>query len=65
MAFDETLSERIECVLDNKLVEFEAKKMFGGICFIVEDKMCVGVVKDSLMLRIDRARQSERSQKLL
>lgn len=25
----------------------------GGIAFMVEDKMCVGVVKDNLMARID------------
>ncbi|MBN2175929.1 MAG: TfoX/Sxy family protein [Bacteroidales bacterium] len=27
--------------------------MMGGIAFMVEDKMCVGVVKDNLMARID------------
>jgi TfoX/Sxy family transcriptional regulator of competence genes len=27
--------------------------MFGGICFLVDDKMLVGVEKDRLMARID------------
>ena len=27
--------------------------MMGGVCYLVDDKMCVGVVKDSLMARID------------
>ena len=27
--------------------------MFGGVCFMVNDKMCVGVVKDEMMCRID------------
>lgn len=29
--------------------------MFGGITFMVNDKMCVGVVKDEIMARIDPA----------
>lgn len=61
MAFDETLSERIASLLEYRNVIFEAKKMFGGICFMVDDKMCVGVVKASMMLRID----TEQQQKLL
>ena len=27
--------------------------MMGGLCYMVDDKMCVGVVKDRLMARID------------
>ena len=27
--------------------------MMGGLCYMVDDKMCVGVNKDNLMLRID------------
>lgn len=26
--------------------------MMGGLCFMVDDKMCVGIVKDELMARI-------------
>ncbi len=57
MAFDEALSVRIASLLENRNVIFEAKKMFGGICFMVDNKMCVGVVKDSMMLRIDPEQQ--------
>ncbi|MCG8578260.1 MAG: TfoX/Sxy family protein [Flavobacteriales bacterium] len=53
MAFDEYLGERIEGVLTKRKVSFEAKKMMGGLCFMVDDKMCVGVVKDQLMARIN------------
>ncbi len=59
MAFDETLSERIAFLLEKRNVIFEAKKMFGGICFLVDDKMCVGVIKDSMMLRIDPEMQGD------
>jgi TfoX/Sxy family transcriptional regulator of competence genes len=31
----------------------EEKHMFGGVCFMVNDKMCIGIVKDELMCRID------------
>lgn len=27
--------------------------MFGGVCFIVDGKMCIGVVKDEMMCRIN------------
>lgn len=27
--------------------------MMGGLCFMVDDKMCVGINKSELMLRID------------
>jgi TfoX/Sxy family transcriptional regulator of competence genes len=33
----------------------EERAMFGGLCFMVNDKMCVGVEKDRLMVRLDPA----------
>ncbi len=53
MAYNEILAERILTVLDNKNIPFEQKKMFGGLCILVDDKMCIGVIKDDLMARID------------
>lgn len=52
MAFNEHLAERIEKVFKEKRVKFEKKKMMGGLCFMVNDKMCVGIVKDQLMARV-------------
>ena len=52
MAYDEFLEERISRVLDEKKVVFEAKKMMGGLCYMVNQKMCVGIVKDHLMARV-------------
>jgi TfoX/Sxy family transcriptional regulator of competence genes len=34
-------------------VAFEEKRMMGGLCFLVNGKMCVGVEKDRLMARTD------------
>ncbi len=51
MAYDEKISDRIrEALVDVPLLE--EKQMFGGICYMVEGKMCVGVVKDNMMCRI-------------
>lgn len=53
MAYDEHLAERISGVLKEKKVRYEAKNMMGGLCYMIKDKMAVGIVKDSLMVRID------------
>lgn len=52
MAYDEKLSDKIREALQNAPNTTE-KYMFGGVCFMVNDKMCVGVVKDEMMCRID------------
>ena len=52
MAYDEFLEERISRVLSEKKVVFEAKKMMGGLCYMIDQKMCVGIVKDHLMARV-------------
>ncbi len=52
MACNEHLAERVHQSLKRQGADFEEKKMFGGICFMVDDKMCVGVVKDNLMARL-------------
>src|SRR5437588_10523587 len=52
MAFDATLAERIRTVLARKKGK-EEKKMFGGIGFLLNGNMCVGVWKDSLIVRLD------------
>ena len=51
MAFDASLAERIRKALARKKGNQE-KKMFGGIGFLLSGKMCVGVWKDSLIVRL-------------
>lgn len=51
MAYDEGLAERIREVLDDEKGVTE-KKMFGGIAFLLEGKMFVGIAKDDLMVRV-------------
>jgi TfoX/Sxy family transcriptional regulator of competence genes len=54
MSYSEQLRDRVREILygQKKVVE---KKMFGGITFMVNGKMCVGVLKDEIMARIDPA----------
>ena len=52
MAYDELLEKRIRQYFDARRIKHEAKKMMGGLCFMVDGKMCVGVEKHRLMARI-------------
>ncbi len=52
MAFNEKLADRIRESLAD-VPKVEEKNMFGGVCFMVDGKMCIGVVKDEMMCRID------------
>jgi len=62
MAYDDKLSDRIREALV-KIPRVEEKYMFGGVCYMVNGKMCVGVVKDEMMCRIDPDRYEEALEK--
>ena len=51
MAFDENLATRIRATLARRKGITE-KKMFGGIGFLLNGNMCVGVWKESLIARL-------------
>ena len=51
MAHDEGLAQRIRERLDEQSGLSE-RKMFGGLAFLVNGNMAVGVVKDELMVRV-------------
>jgi hypothetical protein len=59
MAFDEHLGERVREYLKRKKVKFAEKHMMGGLCIMVDDKMCVAVLKDFLMARIGPEKYAE------
>jgi TfoX/Sxy family transcriptional regulator of competence genes len=52
MAYDEALAERIRARLEDEPGVVE-KRMFGGLAFLVEGNMCVGVHGDELIARIE------------
>lgn len=55
MAYNENLAERIRASFRRRRRVFEEKQMMGGLCFMVAEKMCVGVSADRLMVRLDPA----------
>lgn len=51
MAYNEVLAARIRQALAH-LTGVEEKKMFGGLAFMVNGKMCIAANKDGIMCRI-------------
>ncbi|MEW7289279.1 TfoX/Sxy family protein [Aquimarina sp. 2304DJ70-9] len=58
MAYNEFIADRIRQLFREKKANFYEKKMMGGLCFMVDDKMCCGIhfdkkkEMDLLMARI-------------
>lgn len=59
MAFNEKLADRTREIITATHKNVEEKRMFGGLCFMVNGKMCVGVEKDRMMVRLDPALYDE------
>ena len=51
MAYDETLADRVREIVQESVEPVE-QKMFGGIAFMVDGHMFVGVIKEDLVLRL-------------
>jgi len=51
MAYSEPLADRIRDALADR-AEVSERKMFGGIAFMLGGNMAVGVVEESLMVRL-------------
>lgn len=54
MAINEKLTKRVRVALSH-LPDVEEKKMFRGITFMVNGKMCISVSDDHIMCRFDPA----------
>lgn len=52
MPYNEMVKNRVRLFFDAKRIKHESKRMMGGLCFMVNGKMCVGVEKNRLMSRI-------------
>ncbi len=53
MAYNEALAARVRTVLSDEFGVVE-KKMFGGMAFMLRGNMCVGIVKDDLLVRVGK-----------
>ena len=51
MAYDEGLATRLHDVFADR-PDITEKKMFGGLCFLHSGNMCVGILKEDLVLRV-------------
>ena len=51
MSYDEGLAERIREALCAR-TDVSERRMFGGLAFLVRGHMCVGIVKENLMVRV-------------
>jgi len=59
MAFDEGVAERLRDLFRDKVIAVSEKKMFGGLAFMLDGYMFVGIVKEKLMARVGPANYSE------
>lgn len=65
MAYDEFMADRVRRIFKEKNADFYEKKMFAGLCFMVDDKMCCGIHYDKkketdlLMARIGEEASEE------
>jgi TfoX/Sxy family transcriptional regulator of competence genes len=58
MAFNEKLADRLREFLVN-VPNIEEKNMFGGLCFMINEKICLGVFQDEMLCRIDPVLDAE------
>ena len=64
MPYNTKLADRVKEYLAHLPgLQIEAKKMFGGLAFLVNGKMCVNVSGDNLMCRFDPGLQEEISKR--
>ena len=52
MAYDETLAERIRCILLPRQPAIAERKMFGGLAFMLDGNMCCCLTDKGLMVRV-------------
>jgi TfoX/Sxy family transcriptional regulator of competence genes len=58
MAYDEQLAARVRTALADRTDVVE-RKMFGGLTFMVGGRMCCGVNRDELIVRLDPDREEQ------
>lgn len=51
MAYDEAMADRVRRALADQ-TRVEERKMFGGLAFLLQDHMCIGVNREDLMVRV-------------
>ncbi len=66
MAYNIELADKVREWLANiHDIKIEEKKMFGGLAFLVNDKMCINISHDNLMCRYNPDREEEVAEKMV
>ena len=52
MAYNQHMADRMRELIATRTSNVTEKKMFGGLCFLVDDKICVAAKSDQMFLRI-------------
>lgn len=58
MAYDDELARRIRIALGKFPEDFSEKKMFGGLSFLYQGKMTIGIIKEELAVRVVKHKMS-------
>lgn len=65
MAFNTKLAHEVRTYLSGFThLDIKEKQMFGGLAFMINEKMCVNVSKDRLMCRFNPKREEEIVEKI-
>jgi TfoX/Sxy family transcriptional regulator of competence genes len=59
MSYSTTLEDKIEDIV-HEWDDLEKKKMFGGICYLINGNMCFGIWKDYLVVRMGTDQAAEK-----
>ena len=59
MAYNEKLADLTRELIAETQKNVVEKTMFDGLCFMVNEKMCLGVEKNRLMVRLDPEKYDE------
>ena len=51
MAYDEGLAQRVREIIEEQ-IGFNEKKMFGGVCYLLNGNMACGILNDNLIVRV-------------
>ncbi|REC60634.1 RNA methyltransferase [Chryseobacterium pennae] len=65
MAYNTELADRVrEWLAQVNDIKIEEKRMFGGLAFLVNDKMCINISHDNLMCRYNPEKEEEVVEKM-
>ena len=59
MAYDEGIAEHAREMFDQLSIHVQEKKMFGGLCFMLNGNMLCGIVGSEMMFRVGKDQYEE------